>query len=295
MASSNNEVLKRADTRPTGGRLVVLDSAVASQQIAASGLIEDANKFFFIEFPAMPEAIELARRANYTVLTNMVVPDGVHQYKGTDPLVIPIQFELHAFDQEYCPNGALSLLRVAARLHALVLPLGSNESFQIDVGVPDRPPTPQQQTQAANGASKQFALAEGSGAEGSVSDRSEIAQNPGFSSLKQDTISPPVTCRLELMFVDGNSPGIVCTGYVQDVRVNLKGPFMKGPESSFNLPTSAEFSFNFMHRPGHGNNFTIKTTNFGRQAQAHADIVRRRFYNTRDLSTNQGYRGFSSD
>ena len=80
------------------------------------------------DFPSMPDVVELARSADYYVNYSPVMPDGMHQYRGTKPLEIPLAFKLHAMDRTFCPYGALTLLQLAARLHSFVLPLTSDGS-----------------------------------------------------------------------------------------------------------------------------------------------------------------------
>ena len=51
-----------------------------------------------INFPCMPDTIELARRANYDNLVKTPQnPDGQHQYMSTDPLEIPIEFAVNSY------------------------------------------------------------------------------------------------------------------------------------------------------------------------------------------------------
>ncbi len=101
----------------------------------------------------------------------------------------------------------------------------------------------------------------------------------------------PVTCRLELIFTDHDAPGIACIGYVREVSVKLNGPWLRGPGKSKNLPSSADFSFQFVHRPGHGNAFNVDTTDFDLQPQAYAQTVQQNFYNTRHLVQVANYKG----
>lgn len=238
---------------------------------------------FSIDFPSMPDAIELARQTDYMVVNNMVIPDGVHQYRFTSPLQIPFSFNLHYLDEEYCPDGALSLLRIAARLHALTLPFGDSK-MQVSVGndAPlDAQDKPQPQAPTPKDEAQQNKLA-------------QEPQGPTFVAQNNTKFDPPATCRLELMFTKENEPGIVCVGYIKDVRAVLKKPWMRGPGRAFNLPTWAEFGFTFVHRPGHGNAFSNLNPGVqSQQSQAYADLVRQNFYNTRQLAISGNYRGFT--
>lgn len=276
---SNVDVkIRREKSYPHCGRLIVLESLDSQKPLQAFSLENN----FSIDFPAMPDAIELARQADYKVISNMVVPDGVHQYRYTSPLTIPFSFVLHSMDDEYCPDGALTLLRLAARLHALVLPFGESTPYSVMV---------QNDSPLTNNRPNPGAKPPGNDA--SQQSRSQEPNDPTFQASQNAKFDPPVTCRLELMFTRESEPGIVCNGYVKDVRVNLKGPWLRGPDRSFNLPTAAEFSFTFVHRPAHYNSFSKQTgITGGGQVQAFADHILRKFYNTRELSSTGDYRGF---
>lgn len=232
----------------------------------------------------MPDSIELARAAVYTVTPNFVMPDAIHMYKHTEPLQIPFTFTLHSFDTEYCEYGALSLLRLAAKLHALVLPVGdSSKNIKTRVLATNVNQSGGKEGEVAKTETNNLARAS---SQGSVS----------VAAGSYDHVSPPVTCRLEMLYTSEGEPGIVCIGYVKDVRAVLKGPFMKGPGKSYNLPSAGEFSFTFVHRPGHYNNLNFDGAR-GRaesaEPQAYAGHVLSNFYNTRTLAlSKRGFRGF---
>lgn len=276
---SNVDVkIRREKSYPHCGRLIVLEAIDSTKPLQAFSLENN----FSIDFPAMPDSIELARQADYKVISNMVVPDGVHQYRSTSPLTIPFSFVLHSMDDEYCPDGALTLLRLAARLHALVLPFGDSTlltQVQNDAPLVEGKPQPD---------------AKKTGTDAAQENRSAKSDDPAFTIAENAKFDPPVTCRLELMFTRESEPGIVCNGYVKDVKVNLKGPWLRGPDRAFNLPTAAEFSFTFVHRPAHYNSFSKqKGITSGGQVQAFADHILRKFYNTRELASTGDYRGFT--
>lgn len=261
--------LRRQSTYPYSGRLIVLDANV---NLRETSRIDALNNHLSIDFPAMPETLTLQRSADYTVLHNMVIPDGVHQYRGTHPLEIPINFSLHMNDPEYCADmGAKTLVVLSARLHSFILPLGSTEQ-SVDVGIP----------------------LEEAGNEAALAARASEARPLVISNrddLRAD-LSPPVTLLLELMATDQGGPGISCVGYVKDVKVDLHGPWLKGPGGAYNLPTSGDFSFTFVHRPGHGNRFRLNSTQTGLEPQAYAKKVKDDFYKTRDLKSTSSFRGF---
>lgn len=227
-----------------------------------------------INFPCMPDSIELARSAEYLVTTSPVAPDGIHTYTHTNPLTIPFSFKVHAFDKQFCPQGVLSLLQMAALLHAFELPIsasGRRTSVTAGQAKPGAAPSGASDAQSAN--------AQGANTPAKVG----VAEGAEFY--------PPVTLILQIIFLGEQNPGIMCVGYVKDVRVKLLGPWLRGRNSNSraqNLPTSAEFDFTFVHVPGYGNGFNVApdTTAQGdtTQGQAYADDVAATLYNTRMLS-----------
>jgi hypothetical protein len=261
---------------PFSGRLVVLESDRTTGYDPFAGF----DKFVAINFPAMPDSIELARSVEYLVVTNPVMPDGFHQYRLTQPMAIPFSFKLSSMDKDYCPRGALSVLELAALLHSFSLPIAKNASPLVYVRRAGASPSGPGGSTAAQEASAQ------------------AADTPYTIEAGSDTdeFYMPVTLRLELIWIDSNSPGVVCTGYVRDVSVKLNGPWLRGPKNSFNLPSSADFSFTFVHVPGHGNNFNIRNqtaVGAATSSQAYADTVKDKLYNTLELSAEGvGYKGY---
>lgn len=283
---ANSDVSIRRSDELLCGRLVALPTSHSMTDLEnvqkQRGL---KNNIISIDFPAMPDTIELARTTDYWVNPNLVMPDGIHQYKATKPLEIPISFKLHAMDSQYCKQGALTLLQLAARLHSFVLPISTfRGAYKIAPSAEDPQPTNGQsnvgQTEAASKQANTF-------------------QVTGADNSTQGAIYPPVTCWLHLMWTGEQQPGISCIGYVREVKVQFNGPWLRGPNKSFNLPTSADFSFVFIHRPGHTNNLAARVdTAFpsinGIASQAFADDVRKNLYNTRHLIAAFEYQGFNS-
>lgn len=263
--------IRRPSSYPYSGRLIALPSS----RSLAVGQTLDLHDQISIDFPAMPDSIELTRSAEYTVLSNMILPDGVHQYKGTRPLEIPFSFRLHAFDEAFCPNGSYTLLQLAARLHSLILPIdtsGGKTTITAKAG-----------TTSGNTESEQEARAVAP--DGGLGFTADLA-------AKQNVFNP-VTVLLQLIFTEQNSPGISAIGYIREVSVKLNGPWLRGPGKSSNLPSSGDFSFTFVHRPGHGNAFNLQSTDFDLQPQAYANTVKERFYNTRSLVQVANYQGLN--
>lgn len=281
----------RRDESLLCGRLVALPPAASTM----TELQENRNtqwgfrNTISVDFPAMPDTIELARTAEYAVNSNLVVPDGIHVYKGTKPLEIPISFRLHSLDQQYCKKGALTLLQLSARLHSFVLPISTfNKGFTL---------APQALTSPEPVKGKKTSAEVQKVAQGDVVYKVTEAGNSASGG-----IYAPVTCWLNLMWIGNDEPGISAVGYVREVAVKFNGPWLRGPKDSFNLPTSADFSFVFIHRPGHGNaqryidsQFPATTAESG---QTFADDVKNKLYNTRALvysAQSPGYKGFSSN
>lgn len=276
----NTERIARGTNR-ISGRLVALSQAP---------LIIDTNAFnndLAIDFPSMPDVIELARSADYNVTYNPVLPDGLHVYRGTKPMDIPFSFRLHAFDENYCPQGALTLLKIAARLHAFVLPLATDPSGWVN-------PVEKQPPPGANG---QPAAGQGTETEVAHDAANNAEYQTGMVNGKRGAFYPPVAAWLHLMWIDDGQPGISCFGYVREVSVKFMGPWLRGQNGAFNLPSAADYSFTFVHRPGHSNSFATLTTTKVQPptslTNATADRVKNQLYNTYRLAYNPTWRGFA--
>ncbi len=253
-----------------------------------------------INFPCMPDVIDLARRANYkNLLPTAVVPDGYHYYDYTEPLSIPLSFSLSAYDEDYCGDyGGVMLLSIAAKLHALMLPVVPNGTTLVKTSVA-APPVDQK---VAGGGSESKDKNDSQANSAATSDPLESVSQQSFTRTGQTRFAFPPACSLNIMLAqlggssgltnatnDGSrSMGIVCTGFITDVRVSLKGPWLQGSfktDGLRNLPASAEFSFTFVHQPGYTNNVlgggaAIVTTS--------AMDIFQRLYNTADITGNGG-------
>lgn len=269
----------RRDENLLCGRLVAMPTTSTLEQLNA--LQDSESKFLSIDFPAMPDTIELARTADYKVSYSLPVPDGVHTYVGTKPLEIPISFKLHSFDKQYCKKGALTLLQLAARLHSFVLPISVFSSS--NRAVPNAPGT-----RITSGKTFDAAVE-------AAANQNTVAMVGGVGGSKVGGLAAPVTCWLHLVWAGNDKPGISARGYVREVSVKLNGPYLRGPNNSFNLPTSADFSFVFIHRPGHGNDPNIIDSQFpptlAQSGQAYAQDVKNKFFNTRELVWAANYQG----
>ena len=261
------------------GRLV----AMASQYFGMTGPVNsDSANTISVDFPSMPDEVELMRSTDYNVATSPQWPDGIHTYRGTKPLEIPFSFSLHAFDKQYCKNGALTLLKLAARLHSFTLPIDPTGTVNALANAKASVPTG---TDVSSTAAK-----------------AQMAQSQNIAAAATvGMLTPPITCWLFLMATDqsATSPGISAVGYVKDVSVKLKGPWLRGPNGSFNLPSSGDFSFTFVHCPGYGNASFISSSatesaQLGFSVAALADDVKSRLYNTRNLVVHPNYQSFNS-
>lgn len=274
----NDQIIARDTANRMAGRIVAARTTQTALETRERGFEGVA-----IDFPAMPDTLELNRSTDYAVLSNVVAPDGIHQYRSTKPLEIPFSFSLHALDKVYCPQGALTLLQVASRLHAFTLPL-AKDNGRVLVSP---------------------AVTETKSGQGSDVTLEKTADNePVFALSKASATSGlfnPVTCWLHLIWIAENQPGISCIGYVRDVTVKLNGPWLRGPAGSFNLPTSADFGFTFVHRPGHGNDYSNGqgftrsglSSEVDSEPQAYGGTVKENLFNTRDLVNLANYRGFN--
>lgn len=277
----------RRDEKLLCGRLVALPSTITQTQLKTVDDNAGFRNVISIDFPAMPDVIELTRSADYAVNYNLVMPDGIHQYKGTKPMEIPVSFRLHAFDRQYCKKGALTLLQLAARLHSFVLPISTFPAGSVIA------PT-------AVGTGAQTG---GGQPNASVQDvnagQAQIFAVVGANNNKTGAIYSPVTCWLHLMWTGQDTQGISAVGYVREVSVKFNGPWLRGPNNSFNLPTSADFSFIFIHRPGYGNSQRYTSSEFpqtvAQSGQAFADDVKNTLYNTRNLVHAASYQGFAGN
>ena len=295
----------RRDDSMLCGRLVAMPSTTPMQAAlqnsvsSQGGTAIDFSKLAHatsIDFPAMPDTIELARSADYMVSTSITSPDGIHAYRSTKPLEIPISFKVHSMDSRYCKQGSLTLLQIAARLHSFILPISTFAKGQVSVAGNMEPekaidPKTGQPLPAGTGKGQPVTYQQQQNADGSpfLTARTVSSKTGYFTS--------PVTCWLHLLWTDNNQPGISCIGYVKDVKAVLGGPFLRGPSGSFNLPTWAEYSFTFVHHPGHGNGTPFTSTNFpdtiAESQNAYAGDVKDNLYNTRHLVFKSNYQGLS--
>lgn len=278
-STQRNKIYRRRED--VSGRLVSLSHATSDVHSFLLGEGDSISSAIVINFPHLPQSIDLARKADYRVTSNFVIPDGIHQYKGTAPLEIPMSFAIHAFDDaEYCEHGPMTLLVIAARLHALTLPISRGGAEVVATAVGE--------------------LATDVSTSDAATEKRSVDSSPTLSRPSNPPLFP-VACKLDLIYTGDGRPGISCVGYVKDVNAKLKGPWLRSHVPYVKgLPTSAEYTFTFVHRPGHTNRFLSDQAqgsfDLGVQVNAFADDVKNNLYNTVGLLTNQtvAYEGFSS-
>jgi len=235
-----------------------LRSWVMSGSSSGDSVNEPANGIV-INFPAMPDVIELARKANYSnVASNSPAsPDGFHIYKNTEPLKIPIKFSAHSFDSDFTgDDGPVALLQMAARLHTLTVPVLSSTATRGGatglVSTPSSPPTAPSAPPVSTEIPAKTQPAT------NVQSEDVTAQN-----ATDQYVYFPVPCILNIMFAKwrGVEYGIYCSGFVEDVAVTLRGPWLQGQAAGRdlddlrNMPSIVDYAFTFVYQPGYTNNF----------------------------------------
>jgi len=249
--------------RPRSGQYARLFS-LGTGSTKGTVLNREQNSAVIIDFPSMPELVELTRSAKYDVTPVQTLPDGIHIYSHTEPMKIPFSFKLSAFD-DFCPEGSYTLIDIAAQLHSLALPIGVEMSGGS-----------QNVVDSGNKVT---------GTDNAIQVKTSVG-DVTRSGLRQPAW--PAVCFLALMGVARNSrAGIACVGYVETVSVKLKGPFLMGDDESYNLPSSAEYSFTFVHAPSYRNTpFKSTQLNQATSTNAYAGDVGSLFYRTYELALN---------
>lgn len=263
--------------------------SLSSEELQGSGLgrsrAEESDDQIVINFPSLPDEISLDRDTEWRVTPSPLLPDGFHVYDHTSPLAIPLTFKLHAFDH-YSVNGPETLLQIAAKLHALTLPIISGRTSV----------RPTSSADPGNGTS--------------ISAEAGKNEATGSAPLVVDSVTSdgeqpyyfPPACVLNLMVGSGGPSGlgIICIGYVKSVSVKLKGPWLSSDDASINrnLPSSADFSFTFVHAPNYTNSLDLlQSRGSFSLPQVGAARMKKSLYNTIDVVgdlSKIGYRGLLS-
>jgi len=218
-----------------------------------------------INFPSLPNEIPLTRTAQFIDEANMVFPDGIHLYQRTSNLEIPISFSLH-YSDDYCIQGSQTLLDLAARLSACVLPV-SRPLVTNTTPIANATPNAQDQQTTINQGTQ---------------DNGAVQTNAISPTFKAQTLGYPPACLLRVTLSGTTGFGINCVGYVKSVTCTPKGPWMQVAGGGVsNMPTSCDYSFVFVHNPGYTN---ATGATFDTDAQAYGPEVYARLYNTQFLS-----------
>jgi hypothetical protein len=272
--------------------------SLATTGFSRSSLVVESDDTILIDFPNLPEEISLDRDTEWRVTPSPLLPDGFHVYDHTTPLSIPLSFKLHAFD-DYSVNGPETLLMIAARLHALTLPIIND-----GIGV-KRAST---STTMQNGSSTSTEATADAGTTKASTQGTAGGSFDSVTAAENQSYSFPPACVLDLMIGSGGAGlnpglasgpalGIQCIGYVKSVRVLLKGPWLSSGDDSVNrnLPSAGDFSFVFVHAPSYtnsianlqrGDNFVLP--------QVSAARMKNSFYNSADIAnalSSIGYHG----
>jgi hypothetical protein len=231
-----------------------------------------------INFPNLPDEIDLMRSSEWRVTQSPLLPDGFHMYDHTSPLELPFTFKIHAFD-DYSVNGPETILQIAAKLHALQLPIiNSKQSGKI---TRDSGDVPESNTDSA----KQQ--------KGENPNRQELGSTLTVENNVYGTnYWFPPACVLNLMIGSGGPTalGICCIGYVKNVSTKLKGPWLNSGRADVNrnLPSAGEFSFVFVHAPSYTNSLNFDGDNKLLTAQVGSYRMKNSFYNTVGLLSEAG-------
>ncbi len=232
-----------------------------------------------IWFPCIKDSIELRRSANFENKgPTLATPDGVWIYKNTEPLKIPIHFELH-YNDELCSEGSYSLLSISAKLHALTLPTDSLDSSRlVQQSDKDKNVTTSLEQINLTGMSVNNISAFGSALS---------------TSLDNQVLAWPPACELYLIDSgisdEDTNFAVHCRGFVTEVVADLKGPWLKSATGS-NLPSIGAFSFTFINNPAYGNGIGPKITDYP-YPQSFGPDVYAGLYNSNSFPNVKNYSG----
>jgi hypothetical protein len=192
----------------------------------------------------------------------------LHIYQKTTPLEIPFEFGLSAFDEDYCDQGPMTLLKIAAQLHGTLLPNFdlSASSFGADINT------------------------------GNFTSNGQDVNTSQISEISH--LVTPVLCWLDITGSVSNWPGISCNGYVKNVNVRLKGPWLSSSGVN-NLPSSAIYKFTFVVAPGYSNQYSNNSLAFQAPARHVAQYLYSHYNNLSggklsEVNNSAGISGFVS-
>ena len=212
-----------------------------------------------INLPSIPPELTFERTAQFQTQTNQISPDGlIHVYQHTNPLELNYDFSLH-FQDEYCENGAVDLVRVASMLHALTLPFSIGRTPDTDVAKANA----EEQRKVADAQARNRATIPAflQGIK-MVADTFNAATASDVVNAPIDVAWPP-PCRLDIFKAEGRS--VRMYGYVKRANVVFKEPWLQvaSGDGSYNLPSSANYSFTFVNAPAYRNLVSAKIQSGG--------------------------------
>lgn len=273
----------RAQTKFRGvARLRTLSKDYSARSLTSPINAETPEGSISIWLPCLPETIELARANHYDQAGNtLVTPDGIWVYQYTEPLEIPLTFHLHAFD-DLCPDGAKTLLDIAARLQAMQLPVSNDRTNDY---VKAAPKASANLDKGSSSEQKQTLIQLRGAGIVTAPDTVAVSKDPNFKF--------PAACELRLMSAGSRTYGINCVGFIKQTKISLHGPYLNTVDESegFNLPSAATYEFTFVHNPAYTN-----ALGSGKLVQAYGPDVYAQLYNTGHLAqlTGNTYDGLDS-
>lgn len=229
---------------------------------------DDSKGKIVIYLPYLPENLEFPRENTYQAReSNQAMPDGFWIYQSTSPLEINLEFTLHYTD-DLCIEGSKTLLEIAAKFHALMLPASNSVARKTN-----SPPAISTSDSASsielNDSTTQLSA-------------SDAARNISA----QLNVKFPPACSLRLIQAGSGGLGVNCVGFIKSAVPILHGPYMQSTDGgAYNLPSAATYKFTFVHNPSYTNYFANGEIKF---INAFGPDVFNFFYNTAHLSALTG-------
>jgi len=252
--------------------------------------------YVMIRLPSVPPELSFERVSTFNPVLTPLHPDGaVHLYQHTAPMEIAYSFELH-YQDEYCVNGAVDLVRVASLLHALTLPFRFGDAPS---AVAANNQNYESNQAAADEADRQARLVR---AQNSVNGPVSSAFSESYSDINSEIGWPP-PCVLEIFSTGAAGAGksVKMYGYLKRASATFREPWLQVSNGgdAFNLPSGAKYDFTFVHAPTYRNqikgNSSTSSSSVEQQAarfvrthgQADTEWVRDNFYGTLELAKYQ--------
>ena len=262
-----------------------------------------------IDLPSLPPELTFERLSTYQIINTPLTPDGlIHLYQHTAPLEITYDFTLH-YQDEYCENGALDLVRVASLLHALSLPFAAKSAPPTTVSKEKKDKEFSGYTDRIRAAASLIQKGDVA-AHKTATDAATSSYRAAIADVPNIELAWPTPCRLEIFRTKGQGKkGVVLHGYVKSAKATFKEPWLQTDNpGSFNLPSSAAYSFTFVNAPNYRNLITSQIAGVGIErdrkeeiksalaagpfggidfGQGYNDWVRDHFYDVADIAAKQ--------